>query len=65
MPGRRCLVSSFAPGQREAERVQAVNSKQVSGKEAEQQISSHEANFRKRAELMRTPNKHTHTHTHP
>ena len=58
----RCLISVL-PGQTLAGRETVVNSEQIFGRAAAQQISSQEANFSKQAELMRTLNTHTHTHT--
>lgn len=74
MPRIRCLISFLWWGQTLAGRETVVNSEQISGRAAAQQISSQEANFSKQAELMRTLNTHihtereserqTHTHTH-
>lgn len=60
----RCLIS-FLLGHTLAKRRRVVNSEQISGRAAAQQISSQEANFGKQAELMRTLNTHTHTGRHP
>lgn len=55
----RCLAS-FLQGQTLAGSEIDLNSEQISGRAATQQISSQEANFSKQAELMRTLNTHTH-----